>query len=435
MERPAQRGEMGQLARNLLALTSTPELECPSRDSPESPRPMSPRMEEADAIISHIEVNDTHGVGVLLQRLFSGQSNILSIRSADYHGGRQAFGDVALRVSHVCTSRDAVFSNVLASLGDRTVRRVLCVPYFPDDVRTAVAVKEIFGAPMCTYLMDDQNVCAQGIPDELMRELLAKSALRLAISPELRVAYEIKYGFPVWYMPPVVAGRLVLPELNPAPLDSAPNHGVIIGNVWGSRWLSLLRQTVRHSGVTLTWYCSGGFRWTACSRDELIADSILPRDPPSDDELVEILRRQWFAVVPTGTLTDDDDRRFLAQLSLPSRLVYLAATSQVPILVLGSPQTAAARFVEQFGIGMVANYDRRLFKQAVASITRPEVSLAFRQRALAVAGKFSADGAGDWIWRSLALGTPFDRRFEDLMPEKRPALTHLVARADSAAGA
>jgi hypothetical protein len=35
-------------------------------------------------------------------------------------------------------------------------------------VRTAIAIKEIYGVPMCTYIMDDQNVCTSEIPDELM---------------------------------------------------------------------------------------------------------------------------------------------------------------------------------------------------------------------------------------------------------------------------
>jgi hypothetical protein len=106
-------------------------------------------------------------------------------------------------------------------------------------------------------------------------------------------------------------------------------------------------------------------------------------------------------------------------------MVYLLATSQVPILVLGSPKTAAAHFVEQFGIGMVADYDRCLFQKAVAALTDPEANLALRRRAHAVAGQFSSEGAADWIWRSLARGRPVDSRYEDLMPTPSPDLSHL----------
>ena len=55
------------------------------------------------------------------------------------------------------------------------VSRVLCVPYTADDLVSALALKEMFNAPLCTYLMDDNNIGSQGISDELMREALEKS--------------------------------------------------------------------------------------------------------------------------------------------------------------------------------------------------------------------------------------------------------------------
>ena len=70
---------------------------------------------------------------------------------------------------------------------------------------SALAVRQTYGVPLCTYIMDDNNVASRGIPDDLMAELLENSALRLAISPELREAYEEKYGLKFWLLPPVVA--------------------------------------------------------------------------------------------------------------------------------------------------------------------------------------------------------------------------------------
>lgn len=381
---------------------------------------------DADVIITHIEVNDKHGVGALTRRLFAGGRNVISLRSADYYGGEQQFGDLALRVEHKEDSRDADFMRVLTALGGSTVRRVLCIPFFADDVRTALAVKESYGVPMCTYLMDDQNICAGGIPDDLMRELLAKSALRLAISPEMRAIYEHKYALPVWYMPPVVAAPLIpsVTSVPHTPPDS--KHGVIIGNIWGRRWLELLRQTVRGSGVTLSWYSIGGFGDLPCPVSALASDSIFPHDPLPDDDLVKMLRETWFAVLPSGPLDDTDDRRFLSQLSLPSRLVYLLATSHIPILVLGSSQTAAARFVRHFEVGLVADYDRDSFVDRVNYILRPDVNLAMRHRAVAVAGRFTDIGAAEWIWQSLERGEPIDSRFEDLAPSALPNMSPLL---------
>ncbi len=163
-------------------------------------------LRNADAIITHIEVNEKHGVGVLVRTLFRGHSNIISIRSASHFDAESDFGDLTLHISHECKSRESVFDRVLKALRRNTIARVLCVPYYPDDAWTALAIKEIFGIPLCTYIMDDQNICETGIPDSLMRELLAKSKLRLAISPEIYIAYERKYAYKMWLMPPVVPG-------------------------------------------------------------------------------------------------------------------------------------------------------------------------------------------------------------------------------------
>ena len=377
--------------------------------------------QDADAIVTHIEVNDRHGVGVLIRRLFGHDDNILSIRSQDHYKGRQDFGAMHVCVSHSDTSRDVVFRTILKSLRGATVKRVLCVPYFPDDARNAIAVKEIFGVPLCTFLMDDQNLCADGIPDSVMKELLARSALRLAISRELCAGYEQKYGHKMSLMPPLVPTRLIPPLLNKPAIGALQSHsGIIIGNIWGQRWIELLRETVRDSGITLRWYNHGEFRSLPCSRKALSIDGVIPqKGPPDPDErMVEILRQAPFVVVPSGTLDDTDDRRFIAQLSFPSRIPYIFATSHTPILVLGHPETAAARFVTGAGIGIVAPYGRRAFQDAVERITRPEVNMELRRAAFLLSIRFADLGASEWLWSSLAKGEPVDGRYEDLTPSR-----------------
>lgn len=386
-------------------------------------------LRDADAIITHIEVNDCHGVGKFVRAMFQCEPNIISIRSASYHGGRNELGELSLCIAHSNPSRDSVFETVLHAIGKHTVRRILCVPYFPDDVRNALALKEIFGIPMCTYIMDDQNVCANGIPDDLMRELLAKSQLRLAISPEIRTAYERKFHVKFWFMPPLAPGHLIPSRLCIPDTPPEPVRGVITGNIWGQQWLDLLRNTVRDSGVQLTWYCNGSF---PCSEDELRADSIVPHNPTEEDgPLVDVLRQSWFAVVPSGRMDEDDDRRFLSQLSLPSRIPFMMATSHIPILILGDRRSAAARFVRQFGIGAVSSYQTATFLEAVRDLMRPETNLAMRRRAFALSGRFINTGSAEWIWQSLARAEAADGRYEDLLPRSEPDLTHLSGATQS----
>ncbi len=398
------------LAARLLELCGKP------RPIPSAGLEESAWLAGADAVVTHIEINDCHGVGVLLGRLFEGCPNLITIRSRDHFGGDQRLGDVELKIAHGDAIRPRIFENVLRALQGHTVARILAVPYFADDARNAVALQSISGAPMCAYLMDDQNLLEPGIPDALMAELLAASRLRLAISREMAAGYEAKYGLKFWWMPPVVEPKHILRRLDPPPLEAEAPWGVIVGNIWGEGWLKRLRETVRGSGVRLYWYARSHFRYFEAEPSALARASIFVAEgePLADEALIEVLRRAPFAVAPTGTLELSDDRRAIAALSLPSRIPFLLATAHVPVLVLGARETAAARFVEQSGIGLVCPYERAAFRQAVARILEPERNLAIRRRALELAPLFSAEGALDWIWRSLELGRPADDRFERL---------------------
>ncbi|HUK92042.1 MAG TPA: hypothetical protein VLZ81_16700 [Blastocatellia bacterium] len=386
---------------------------------------LGPAIRGRDAVVAHIEINDYHGVGVLLQRLFGKSPNVLSIRSRNFYGGRQEFGKRHFCISHKGASRAQVTWNVLEVLEGVKVRRVLAVPYFEDDALTAIALKECFGVPLCTFLMDDQNVCADGISDAVMKELLYKSSLRLAISPEMCAVYEAKYGYKVWFMPPVAPADLIPTGLN-AVSEAVLRGGepIVLGNIWSNRWLELLRTTVRGTGIRLRWHNNGKFPGLLCSRDDLASDGIELQEglPEPDHRLVEILRQTPFVVLPSGTLTEDDDRRFIALLSFPSRIPYILATSHTPILVLGSADTAAARIVTRLGVGAVAPYGAQEFRATAKRLTRPDVNLAMRSAAFHLSERFTDAGALGWIWQSLERGAAVDSRYEDLISDSRMEL-------------
>src|SRR6516225_5888978 len=152
-------------------------------------RPISRNaIRDTDAIVTTNEVSDRHGTGVILRRIFGESRNVLSIRSTSLYPDHD-LGQQQLCFGHEGLNRSESFARVLAALNGSTVRRVLCVPFLPDELMTAIALKELFNAPLCMFLMDDNNVHARGIGDDLMREALEKASLRLAISPELRDAY------------------------------------------------------------------------------------------------------------------------------------------------------------------------------------------------------------------------------------------------------
>ena len=194
-----------------------------------------------DVVVVPCEINQRHGTGVLLQRIFGESRDVVVIYSMSLYQQENLAGGRVLNLSHQGLSRQEVYANVLKAVRGMTVRRVLCVPFFPDDALTAIALKELFQAPLCTYLMDDNNLYSRGMPDGLMRELLAKSALRFAISPEMRAAYETKYRHKIWFVPAVVSDEQIVATPLPASrMSQGRTTGVVIGNIWDQQWLDLL---------------------------------------------------------------------------------------------------------------------------------------------------------------------------------------------------
>lgn len=371
----------------------------------------------ADVIITPYEVNELHGSGILLQRIFRDSRSIISIRSQNAYSGRNLFGAVRLCLPRKGAARDEIFSAVLHWLRGAYVRRVLCAPYLPEDPIAAIAVKELFNVPLCTYIMDDHNVCASGISDSAMRELLAKSSLRLAISPEMRAGYEQKYGLKFWLLPPLVPPELVRSE-STAPPENAERRGVLVGNIWSQRWLERLQSAFKTTGYQLDWYCNTSAPAALdLNRAELEKHGIRMHESLPEADLAAALRRYAFAVVPSGTLDEQSTPsvQAIARLSLPSRIPFLLATAHLPILVLGDPLTAAARCIQRFGLGAVCSYEPAAITAALDGLVNPSTQTAIRRKAAAISGEFTAAGSADWIWRSLAAGGPYDLKYERLM--------------------
>lgn len=375
-----------------------------------------------DVIVSHAEVNERHGTGVLTRLLFGGDPDLASVRSHDDYDARQSFGAWSVRIPQPDPGRPAVDRRVEAVFRGVPVRRVVAVPYYPDDVWNALALHARSSGPLCTYVMDDRNVESTGLPDAPLSELLSRSALRLAVSEEIRDAYQRKFGRPFTFIPPVIDPALVLRSPSAPPREAlAQRRGVMIGNVWGFAWLARLCQVVREAGIEIDWYSSAGLGRHALDVEELRSAGIHWRPGPPDGELVALLRRSAFALLPTGALDAGDDHQAIARMSLPSKLVFTTAAAHLPVLVVGHPDTAAARFVTRAGVGAVVPYQGRALAAAVAEIVRPEVQTALRNRAAALAPAFSSEGVGDWIWRSMSAGGPADDRWERLTATATPA--------------
>jgi hypothetical protein len=368
--------------------------------------------EPADVVVTLNEITDRHGTGPLLKRLLRGRPNVLSIRSRD-DWGRQDYPAWNQKVTQGSPRRHHWYRNVLHALGGARVANVLCVPFLPDEVRTAIAVHGIFGARLCTYVMDDQNVAAHGIPDALMEELLARSCLRLATHPELRTAYESKFGVEFHLLPAVVPDPLIRSQpVDPVDLISE-RRGALLGSFWDQSWFDRLCLALDDSGYTIDWFGNADSPWLRFPREAMERAGVRPRGVIPEDELARELGRFPFVIVPVGALDGAESNPGVAALSLPGRILFAAATSNTPILIVGNTRTCGSRFVSHFGLGETVPYDALALRAAMDRLSHPDAQAHYRPRAVRIAPKFSDRGVAEWLFASIALGRPADARYEE----------------------
>lgn len=405
------KGELSSLISGEKATSSKKDLSLPNIP-----------LKNPDVILTPNEVNLRHGTGVIVRNIFADSDNILSIRFHNYYDAKQDFGDVNFYFCIDGLSRAETFTKLSELFRGVYPKRILCVVFSPQEVLAAIALKEIFNVPLCTYIMDDNNLYTSGentIPHNLMEELLEKSSLRLAISPELRVAYEQRYGVKFWLLPPIIAPNLITEEIpNIATQTTSEKKGILIGNIWSQQYLDYLREAVRDSNIKIDWYFNNYYNpaWLTIDQEELAQEGIFVHPPLPESDLRQTLRQYKFAMIPSGKLDTTDNIQNIARLSLPTRIPFILATSNTPFLVLGSKSTAAARFVTRFEVGMVCDYDSKAVEEAVNFLDSPETQQTMRQKAVSLAKNFSSEGIAQWLWDSLEKGEPSDDKFENLMP-------------------
>jgi MoaA/NifB/PqqE/SkfB family radical SAM enzyme/tetratricopeptide (TPR) repeat protein len=365
-----------------------------------------------DLLFSHVEVTRLQGTGVLIERFFPDSRGFVTVRSRSLYQGAVNFGGAHFSLDlpglDECARR-ALLQRLLAPYA---IRRILCVPFFAADFMHGVAAREITGAPLCTYVMDDQVLHARDVPAELAQRLFAASDLRLAISPEMIAEYSAWFKCSFGLLPPIVVNRA----------DECPNewnaargstrHCAMVGNIWSAKQFEQLRAFTRAAALKVDWFGNAKVAWLPQDRGALEADGIFCQGFVPEPELARRLSGYPFVVLPSGALDGTEDNEWLTRLSLPSRMVFIVTKTLTPMLVLGSVKTAAARFVTQFGLGTSSNYDAGEAQAKIAEITAPARRAELLANARRVAPGFLMPGCGEWIWRSLAAKqagpTPFD---------------------------
>ena len=119
-------------------------------DRPNAPEPVPPVLpasnlppldtESIDVVVTMNEVNDKHGTGPLVKRVYRSPHRVFSIRTRD-DWGVQDFGRWDIKLAHQSCCRPDWFRNVLAILAGRRISSVLCVPFLIDEIQTSIAIK------------------------------------------------------------------------------------------------------------------------------------------------------------------------------------------------------------------------------------------------------------------------------------------------------
>jgi len=364
-----------------------------------------------DVVVTLNEINDRHGTGPLIKRLYEGDSNVLAIRSRN-HYGEQDFGAWDAMLPQQDKPRHQAFRDVIKLLLGRRIRNVLCVPYYADEIITALAIKEVFGAKLCAYIMDDQNVAVDAVPDPLMREFLEKCSLRFATHPELAGVYEQKYGLSFHILPAIVPAHLIRASAEEAEIPQPASRAALLGSFWDQSWFDRLCDILASCRYQVDWYGNNRSPWFRFPPEVLERAGITALGVISEDRLAEELRRYPFVIIPVGLLDANEHNKGVASLSLPGRILFALSVSHTPLLLVGSDKTCGARFVKHFGLGEVVPYDAGSVQAAMERLRDPERQARIRRNAARLAPHFSDAGVAQWMQKSIELGEPADQRFE-----------------------
>lgn len=372
-----------------------------------------------DLIVSAIEINNHHGVGILLQRFFPDPTDLVTLRSLTVYGGKELFGTGHHELKSANLTLPETEARLKAILTRYRIRRILCVPYYREDFIHGLLAHKLTKAPLCTYLMDDQNIFSNHVPDYWVESLLRASDLCLGISPEMCSAYQHKYGCKFHLLPPLVERAEPLVPCYWQPDAGEPLKVAMIGNVWTADRFQHLRRLLREVGLRVDWYGNGpDASWLPGTPEEWEKDNLYCLGYLSEDDLVAALASYPCILVPSGSLDQDDDNISFSRLSLPSRLIFLHTRTDTPVLLLGSKDSAAGRFILNLGTGLCARYHTPDLRRELAKLQKQPEHRKLRQAIRQWAPHFVLPEGGQWLWESLARKSPSPASFDSAFQRK-----------------
>jgi len=381
-----------------------------------SPSPVqSPAITTArDLLICGSEMCRRHGTGILMQRAYSDSSDFVVLRSQTLYDGNEEFGGSHVVLDAFGLTAEERRRRMRRLLAPFNIRRILCVPFGPEDFHNAIEAKAMLGVPLCTYVMDDQAAYSTQVSAHLARSLFEASQLRLAISREMAGTYEHLFGTPFDLLPPIVTSHEGEVHNHWTPRLRSALHGIMIGNVWSLAQFAKLRELVLATGLVIDWFGNPDLVLSRYDRNQLTREGIHCRGLVAESDLARTLAEFPFTIVLSGELDGRENNEWLSRLSLPSRMIFILTKTRTPMLVLGSPDTCAARVATGLGIGINSPYEAATLKTRVGQLSNAGFRQRLVDRAHAIAPAFVMPDAGRWTWDSLAAGHALPAAFDAL---------------------
>lgn len=277
-------------------------------------------------------------------------------------------------------------------------KRVLVCPYFEKNIDFALYLKNNFNPKIITYLLDDQNIGAKKISDTKLRELFRISQKIYCISEEMQKAYTSKFKIKCEVLFPKLINRIHYIQNEYRFFKSAKTNCALIGNIWDMERLNEISRMCQKNKLQTTWFGYGpDAPWLNINIKRLKKSNIEIGGWLPTKELFKKISQLPFVILPAGTLNKQDGRKEITRFSLPSRVFFLGAHTNTPILVLGSKKSALAKFIEKNRFGIAASTNGQI-KSAIKKLKNERLRSPFSDSLFKKRGMFFDQNLANKIW-------------------------------------
>jgi hypothetical protein len=199
--------------------------EVPIHTSEARERPETPNCTRV--VVSPCEINSRHGTGLLIKYLVKDFSEVATVNSISCYNDDRIPSRIHHYLPKQSMSRAEIYDQVFNWFCGSPPKEAYVVPYFESDMLIALALNDLFKTKICLHVMDDNCLFSNAIQLDVAAETIEKSTLVLAISPEMKQAYEQRFGKRIWLLPPIVPDHLIATDPIALRRISRSQHGSV----------------------------------------------------------------------------------------------------------------------------------------------------------------------------------------------------------------